>query len=334
MMRAVCVTEETQVGEARRAAVAAATGLGFGEVDAGRVAIVATELATNLIKHGGGGELLVGTFDDRTGTGVECLALDKGRGIADFADSRLDGNSTVGTQGTGLGAIARGSHVFDIYSRPGTGTAILVRCKQGWPTQAATEPEPISGAVNLPMPGETACGDAWCIKTHSHGFKLMVADGLGHGPIAAEASGVAVRVFDAEHARAPGEILNIMHNALRSTRGAAVSICDLDSRRGDALYAGIGNVAGALVSGGVTRRMVSHNGTVGLVARKFQEFSYPFEGEPLVILCSDGLGTRWDLADYPGLAARHPTLIAGVLYRDFTRGRDDVGVLVARHEAR
>lgn len=332
-MRAIRVADATQVAEARRAAVAAATGSGFGEEDAGRVAIVATELATNLLKHGGGGELLVGTYDDRSGAGVECIALDKGAGMADLAVSRRDGHSTAGTPGTGLGAIARGSHVLDIFSTPGGGTAILARLKQGRPDAAALAPEPISGAINLPMAGETACGDAWCVKAHAHGVKMMVADGLGHGPFAAEASQAAVRVFDREHARPPAEILAAMHVALRPTRGAAVSICDLDSRRGDVVYAGIGNVAGALVSGGTTRRMVSHNGTVGLVARKFQEFRYPFEGDPLVVLCSDGLGTRWDLSDYPGLATRHPTLIASVLYRDFTRDRDDVSVLVARQRA-
>ena len=33
---------------------------------------------------------------------------------------------------------------------------------------------------------------------------------------------------------------------------------------------------------------------------------------------------------YPGLAQRPPALIAGVLYRDFSRRRDDVTVVVAR----
>ena len=48
---------------------------------------------------------------------------------------------------------------------------------------------------------------------------------------------------------------------------------------------------------------------------------------------SDGLTTHWTLERLPGLAARHPSLIAGVLYRDFKRGRDDVTVVVARGAA-
>lgn len=332
-MRAVTVQDESQVAEARRAAVALASECGFNEEDAGRVAIVATELATNLVKHGGGGELLLGTYEDRTGAGVECLALDKGPGMADVAASLRDGHSTAGSAGTGLGAIGRGSHVFDIYSRPGSGTAILVRLQRGRPGDAPAAPEPVFGAVNLPMRGETACGDAWCIKAHEKGFKLMVADGLGHGPIAAEAAHAAVRTFISRQDRAPGAILEAMHASLRTTRGAAIAVADVDTGRGSVVFAGVGNVAGAIVTEQGAHRMVSHNGIVGHVVRRVQEFTHAFAEEPLVVLCSDGLGTSWNLKDYPGLSQRHPTLIAGILYRDFSRGRDDVTVLVARAES-
>lgn len=331
-MRALPVRDASQVSEARRGAVTLAKGLGFGEEDAGRLAIVATELATNLRKHGGGGELLVGSYDDRTGSGVECLALDKGPGIPDLDLSLRDGHSTAGSAGTGLGAITRGSHVSDIYSRPGLGTAILVRIQQGRPGEAKPALEPVLGAVNLPMPGEEACGDAWCVKAQPDGFKLFVADGLGHGPIAAQASHAAVNVFLKAHARPPGALLEEMHAALRSTRGAAVGVAAIDLAASEVVFAGVGNILGVLVMDSGARRMVSHNGTVGHVIKRVQEFSYPFEGVPLIVLCSDGLGTSWDLGAYPGLAQRHPTLIAGVLYRDFNRGRDDVTVLVVRGE--
>lgn len=333
-MRAIVVREASQVAEARRGAVAVAQALGFGEEDAGRVAIVATELATNLVRHGLGGELVVSAYDDRTGSGVECLALDKGPGMADVAASMRDGHSTAGSIGIGLGAVSRGSHDLDIYSRPGGGTAILVRLREGRPRDAKPSSEPVSGAVNLAKPGEEACGDAWCAKGHGNGFTLVVADGLGHGPVAAEASHAAVRAFLADPASSPGAILERIHRALRPTRGAAVAVADVDLHRGSVIFAGIGNVAGALVTeDGATRRLVSHNGIAGHVARRVQEFTYPFEGSPLVALCSDGLGTSWTLDAYPGLARRHPTLIAGVLYRDFNRGGDDVTVLVARGEA-
>lgn len=333
-MIAVTVREHSQVAEARRVAVKLARKQGFGEEDAGRVAIVATELATNMIKHGGGGELLVSSYDDRTGAGVECLALDKGSGIRDLDASLRDGHSTAGTLGTGLGAVVRGSHLVDIFAPTGGGAAVLARLQSGRPLHAQGALLPaVLGAVNLPMTGEEACGDAWCRRAHGRGFTLMVADGLGHGPLAAAASHAAIEVFLAHPQSAPLELLERMHEALRSTRGAAVAIADVDLDRSVVTYVGVGNIAGSLLSGGETKGMVSHNGTVGRALNRVQAFTYSFDGAPMVVMASDGLGTRWSLDAYPGLGVRHPALIAGVLYRDFNRGRDDVTVLVATGEA-
>ena len=52
-----------------------------------------------------------------------------------------------------------------------------------------------------------------------------------------------------------------------------------------------------------------------------------------VVLHSDGLSSRWNLGTYPGLARRHPMLVAGVLYRDFGRRTDDAAVVVVREAA-
>ncbi len=330
-MRSIEVRDQSRVAEARRVAVATAHAHGFGEEDAGRVAIVASELATNLLKHGGGGELLVGSHDDSTGSGVELLALDRGPGMADVGASSRDGHSTAGSAGNGLGAIRRGSHFSDIYSRPGAGTAVLARLEAGSPTQDADPNLADYGAVSVAMHGEEACGDAWCRHALPDKLILMVADGLGHGHFAAEASLAAVRSFHQTLGTTPTEALTAMHAALRPTRGAAIAIARVDYAECEVLFAGVGNIAATIVStdGGV-QRMVSNNGTVGHVAKRIRDFTYRLQGQPLVVLASDGLGTGWRLDDYPGLASRHPTLIAGVLYRDHNRGRDDVTVLVAR----
>jgi hypothetical protein len=75
--------------------------------------------------------------------------------------------------------------------------------------------------------------------------------------------------------------------------------------------------------------MISMPGTAGYNARKIQSFQYPFTGG-MVILCSDGLSTSWGLSKYPNLQSFHPTLIAALLYRDFSRRRDDATVLVGK----
>ena len=72
------------------------------------------------------------------------------------------------------------------------------------------------------------------------------------------------------------------------------------------------------------------NGTLGHTIGRIQQFAYPWDKDSSLIMHSDGLATRWDLNKYPGLAHRHPTLIAAALYRDFARDRDDVTVFVAR----
>jgi hypothetical protein len=188
---------------------------------------------------------------------------------------------------------------------------------------------PAFGAICLPIASEDVCGDAWSARPHPDGLTLMVVDGLGHGPLAAEAARAAIGVFGGFDRLPLVEILDRVHGALRPTRGAAVSVARLDLARGCVRFAGIGNVAGTLVAGPNVRKMVSHNGTAGHAVKRIQEFTYEFVGIPLVLLASDGLGTNWSLDRYPGLALHHPSLVAGVLYRDFTRGRDDVTVLVA-----
>src|SRR5689334_24785667 len=125
-MDRIAVCDPTDVAAARRRIVGLAAQLGYGETEAGRVAIVATELAQNLLRHGGGGEMLAGP-DATDPAALEVLALDKGPGMADVAACMRDGFSTGGTPGNGLGAVQRLTRQLLIHSRPGAGTAVLVR---------------------------------------------------------------------------------------------------------------------------------------------------------------------------------------------------------------
>jgi hypothetical protein len=93
----------------------------------------------------------------------------------------------------------------------------------------------------------------------------------------------------------------------------------------------LGNIAGSIVTDDAPRRqMVSHNGTAGHQGRRIQEFTYPWSRTSLLILHSDGVSTHWSLEKYPALTLRRPSLVAGVLFRDFGRGRDDASVVVVR----
>ena len=131
----------------------------------------------------------------------------------------------------------------------------------------------------------------------------------------------------------PTDIVAAVHLALRHTRGGAVAVARLDTAASTVVYAGLGNIAAALAApNGQLRRMVSLNGTAGHNARRIQSFEYPC-GEGLLIMHTDGIASSWTLDPYPGFIRLHPMLLAGLLMRDHSRGRDDATVLVARTHA-
>jgi anti-sigma regulatory factor (Ser/Thr protein kinase) len=326
----VSVIERSLVAEVRRRSVELASAQGLDETDAGRAAIVATELASNLLKHAGGGDVAITPFDDVDGKGIELLALDKGPGIPDLQKSLTDGHSTAGTAGSGLGSIQRNSDVFAISSQVGRGTAVLARLRPR--NQAGSRGYTVSN-VSAPYPGEALSGDGWSVKSVGNRLLLLMADGSGHGALAHAAAVRASEIFT-DRADAPLEqIAHSIHRGLGATRGAAIAVADIDPQRRQVDFVGVGNISAALIENGTVRRMVSHNGTAGHVAPRIHSFQYPFRDEATVILHSDGLTARWDLGLYPGLIAAHPSLISGVLYRDYRRGKDDATVVAVRNNS-
>jgi len=320
------------VGEARRAAIALAHALGFDEVAAAQAGIVATELANNIVRHAKSGEIVLRSFDHsiESGTsGLEILAIDRGPGIANVSAAFTDGFSTAGTPGNGLGAVKRLSTVAEVYTEPSHGTVVLARLQ---PRPAGKSNSTLEfGAVCLPKSGEEICGDAWAAEPDSSGrTAIVVADGLGHGPLAAAASGLAIRIFRDNMHLSSARIIEAIHSALRSTRGAAVAVAEVFRNRREISFTGIGNISALIVSATSLRSMVSLNGTAGAEARRIQTFTYPWPADSLLVMHSDGLASQWSLTRHPGLRFKHPSLVAATLYRDFCRQRDDVTVLVAR----
>ena len=326
------VTELSQVAENRRLVLWLASRLGFSEERGGKAALIASELGTNLAKHARGGELLVRAISTSEGeaTGIEMLAIDKGPGLPEIAAARRDGYSTAGTLGHGLGAIERQADQLDIYTHA-SGTVMCARIWREPPPSGPGLSRFDVAIVHVSKPGEEVCGDAWSWRQREGRLALFVADGLGHGLHAHEAAMTATRIFAGAHEQSPGRLIGDVHAALRPTRGAAVAMLAVDVERGVCTFAGLGNISGmVLVPTGGRHNMVSHNGTAGHSAARIQEFSYPVPSQATIVLFSDGLASHWDLSLYPGLAQRAPALIAGVLYRDFSRRRDDVTVVVAR----
>jgi len=311
------IDDASKVGEARRTAQTLAN-FELDADSAARVAIVATELANNLLRHAGGGELLIQALDIGGTAMVELLAIDKGPGMQDVARCMTDGYSTIGTPGTGLGAARRLSDDFDIYSVHGEGTVIMARFGKAPTTRF--------GAICLPMHGEVECGDAWYIVGEAERTAVIVIDGLGHGTFAAEAARAGVGAFAASPWETPQQIMLLAGAAMSKTRGGAAACAQVQGNR--VSYSGIGNISGALISREKSQGLVSHAGTLGMQVRRAQQFEYDRPAGTLLVMHSDGLSARWSYKDRPDLFMHHPAIIAALLYRDHARERDDATVVV------
>lgn len=327
------IGELGEVSSVRRAGVELGRKLGFGEIRAGELAIILSEAATNIEKHAGSGTIYLRPVsavnkDGVEAHGVEVLAVDAGPGMHNIEINFEDGNSSTGTYGTGLGAIKRLAHHLDLYSEPGKGTTLLMLL---WDAPEALPKNFWEiGNICVPITSEEVCGDAWTAIDSGNILSVMVADGLGHGPGAAEASIPAIKTLMDDPEGFPSRVIQNCHLRMRGGRGAAVATARIDLNASELRYCGVGNIAGCIFTAESRQHLISHNGIVGVNMLKTQEFGHEWHEDSMLIMHSDGLGTKWTLEQYPGLEKRHSAVIAAVLHRDFTRGRDDATIVVIK----
>jgi anti-sigma regulatory factor (Ser/Thr protein kinase) len=327
MTQVLPIEDSSQIGHARRTAQQLAQKHGFDATDAGRVALVVTELASNILKHATRGELHLRVLPRASGAGIEILAVDRGQGF-DVQTCLTDGFSTGGTQGIGLGAVSRQTQVFDVYA-DARGAVLLTRL---YP-RSDKAPDRRVGISQHALHDDPACGDVWHLAFDGARISALVIDGLGHGEEAERAARAGESVFARSPFTSPLLLLEDIHRAMIGTRGGALAIAQFDGNGNALRFVGIGNIGGSLIAPDKSRGLASHPGIVGGQYRKAQPFDYAQVNGQLLIMYSDGLQSRWNLQDYPGLVHRHPAVIAAILHRDFCRGRDDVTVLVIALEA-
>jgi anti-sigma regulatory factor (Ser/Thr protein kinase) len=324
------VADRSAVGTVRLRAMSLAEQHGYGEGRRGEVGIVVAELATNLVRHAGEGSILLRVLRAAPVVGIEVVAIDRGPGIADLRAAVRDGQSATGTLGIGLGAVSRLATSWDAHSVPGRGTVVVATM---WPRDeiARGVPGPIDvAALTRPIEGETVCGDGYAVRRDPGVLRVLLCDGLGHGPLAAAATCEAHRLFREADPQPPAQMLTLLHGRLSGTRGAAAAVAEVDGAAGSVRYAGMGNITGALVSSGQRRVLLSQPGIVGHRGRSVREFTYETSLGDLLVLHTDGVRVHWELESYPGLTDRTPLVVAATLLRDAGTRRDDASVLVAR----
>jgi anti-sigma regulatory factor (Ser/Thr protein kinase) len=327
-MRWQLVEDVSAVAACRSAATAMAGRLQFPSARTDQLALAVTEAASNLYKHASQGSLLLCVNRDAAAPGIDLVTIDSGPGLPDVSAAMRDGHSTAGTLGIGLGAIRRLADFSDLYSRPGHGTALIARF---WPEAARAEaPRPDIRCAGLirAISGELECGDSFAAVQTEDTVTAVLCDGLGHGPLAAAASAVAVAAVLDGPAAEPAVLLERAHRRMSGTRGGAVGIVQVAADV--ARFAGLGNVAASILSADGRKSMLSVPGIAGHRAPAIRQFEYVVPPGAAVILHSDGISSRWEVAAVPGVNARDPLLIAAVLLAEAGIHRDDAGILVLK----
>jgi anti-sigma regulatory factor (Ser/Thr protein kinase) len=344
------VQDSTRVRDVRVATEVACATTGLDAHATAVAALVATELATNLVKHASGGRIVIdltGPADTLAPAGpcVQITSLDHGPGMGDIAAALHDGYTTAPSSlGAGLGACRRISSDFDLHSRPGRGTVAVARISparppvtsSSWPASSRTGAR--AGGINTSLGNAEHSGDAFVWVRSGARVTVMLADGLGHGDKAAQASTAAVADLHRTAHLPPAEILRHLHATLRATRGAAVGVAQLDEDTSRLSFAGVGNVGARLRTDGTWQHFISHPGIVGarfpatLPAQKAA-----WQPDSLLILHSDGLPSRWVPPDDPQLLDHDPAVVAAVVLRDAGSAarplRDDTCVAVLAPDA-
>jgi len=308
----------------------------FSETKVAEIDIVVSEITSNLIKHAGSGELLYRIETSATILTIEILSIDNGPGMADTAKMIKDGASTTHTLGQGLGAIHRLSDVAHVYSRLGWGTIVYSMIHER-PTKTESSPSPSKGlvisvsALCVPKAREKACGDGYRMRQIPGGVMILFADGLGHGPQAKEAVDAAGDIFMNCSEIEPVAIARKLHESIRKTRGLVGAIGVFNTKANELLFCGVGNIHSRYYNGITSRNFMSYNGTIGLnIPTSINASRVSLEKNQHLILCSDGIQTRWDISKYPGIFKYSPMVLAACIYKDHTRRTDDASVLIAK----
>lgn len=304
---------------------------GLGPKRLGETDILVSELLSNLVKHAVDGQVLVRPIMEDGHEGLEIIGIDQGPGMADPKRMVADGISTKNTLGVGLGAMKRLSDVFQIYSQKDWGTVILIRVFDEPMPLFRKPPSFEIRSVVLPKPGEKACGDGFFSVTQHGYIKVFLGDGLGHGADAEDAVQQAGAAFMQCDAADACEIIRHINNAVRKTRGLVGLAGVFDINKKSWTLCGVGNIMSRINSPSFSKNYLSYNGIIGLnVPRTLNGQRIEHEKGQHLMLCSDGLKSKWDSFRYPSILRNDLTVLCAALLKDYSRGTDDMSVAACK----
>jgi anti-sigma regulatory factor (Ser/Thr protein kinase) len=365
------IQHDLDIFAARRAAREMAQTLGFGLVESTAIETAVSELATNVLRHAGGGALTLRPLTDQT-PGLEVNCEDQGPGIADVEVALRDGQTDGTGLGIGLGGVKRLMDEMEIQSQLGNGTCVTARKwaaggggvgKQGSKggggqerNRALSEDEGRQhasrfthhetrnlhltpwnfqvAAASRPAAGETANGDAFLVRDDDCRLLVALVDGLGHGDEAAAVAQRTLACIERYSRQSLTDLLQRCHTELQGTRGAALGLTRLDPGASTLTYAGIGNT-GIRLANPNPARPISLSGIVGYTMRRVREETFPCTPGDLIVMYTDGVSDHFDLE---ALLRQTPDLrdLVGRLVAEYGRENDDttaIGIRVRKEVA-
>lgn len=326
------MSQQTDVALAGRTARETTLAAGMDEVTAEEMQIVARELASNLVRHAGGGRMVITAVDGQGRRGIQMTTEDRGPGLPDADQAFEDGYSSAGSLGYGLGTVNRLCDELKVTSPVEAGTGTRIVCRRWLRTSEATHPpRPLDvGAASQPRPGEKVNGDAFVICSRETSMLVGIIDGVGHGEHARRAS-FAARGYIERHAGQPlGDLFEGVGRACRATRGVVMGLARLDWQRASMSHASVGNIEARLNTEREGRRFVVRRGILGFNAPSPVITDHPWGASGILVIHSDGLSNRWSWEDDPALWSQSADAIARGLLRKFGNSEDDTTVLVVK----
>lgn len=346
-LQVIPIVNESDVGTCRRKGVVLAKQIGFGEVETGEVAIIITEMVTNVLKHGGAKGVFVQCRirDEQLNSGIELWCCDHGEGFENIDLAMQDGYTKSHSLGIGLGSIQRFSDEFEINPEELCEIPHMVELdNQGYTTRVRSRKwlqqvkwlkwnkELSIGASSRSKPGETMNGDDFLVAHPSHHITLVgVIDGLGHGKEAAFASHMAKDLILSNAELPLEQLMSKSHHALKGTRGITMGLVRIDTEAKKMQFCGIGNIEGIIFSKSKRNSLVSYGGIVGHNMRTPRVFEHTFQKGDHVCLYSDGIISRWQYEEVDW--SQTPQKNAENIVNQFSRITDDATVLIVDYLA-
>ena len=174
------------------------------------------------------------------------------------------------------------------------------------------------------------CGDSGITLEQKGILLCAVIDGVGHGPNAAIAADTAKNYIEA-NAEAPlTEILQGVHEVLKSTQGAVACLCRIDLNSGQLSMAGIGNITCRIFRGLDSERLLSRDGILGYMVSTPREHTRKLDNADLLLMHSDGVREHFELFEYPGLLKGNAASVAARVVDTLGKNNDDASCLAVR----